>query len=606
MGGSIMSEEKKLTGYSSIDKPWLKYYADSAENFANSISKHKTVWDVIEEKLNKHKDIPAIEYCGREFSRDDFIKMVYAWARAFRTMGVCEDEIVSVYSPFFPDICAMTFALNLIGACSYFLKLAINPEALAEETKDSKIAIVFDDMWQNVSNEFSKDRFGKIIIVKAADAMTFSEKQMASFLRKSAQIPKEKRFYSVKQALALSKSFKGDVKATFVENRNAFITSSSGTTIGGVVKGTIATNESVIAQLFMQEASGMQWLTGERCLTNFPPTASTALDCLFLLPFYKGMTAVIDPRVSEDDFYNQIMDLNANVVISTGSMWEAFFNRISKGITNGKKFDFSYARVWIIGGEGTDCNKIMLWNKIMLTCGASCNLFSGYGLSEVFSGLSIDTTITNSNKYNSKGVASVGIPYAGVTVGIFDSCGKELPYNIRGELWVKSKSAMKEYYNKPELTAKIKVDGWIHTGDLAEIDENGFIYIFGRMTDFITLSDGENVYLFDIANKIKEKDFVDDAIVLSIPSANGQNRLVAHIAWETVPTDNEKIKYINELNAAIKEYSDGKFEIFGYYEYETMLPYSPTTLKKDKNNMSRQKTGFLQIIGGELNKINVE
>lgn len=588
-----MTEKKKLTGYPSIDKPWLKYYSDNAEEFVNNIPKNKTVWDVIEEKLIEYKDIPALEYCGRKFSREEFIEMVYSWAKAFRTMGICEDEIVSVYSPFFPDICAMTFALNIIGACSYFLKLAISPEALAVETKDSKVAIVFDDMWENVSNEFSKDRFEKIIIVKATDAMTFSKNQIVSLSSKSANIPKEKRFYSVKQALELSKSFKGDVKASFVENRNAFITSSSGTTIGGVVKGTIATNESALAQLFTQEASEMQWLVGERCLTNFPPTASTALDCLFLLPLYKGMTAVIDPRVSEADFYNQITSLNANVVISTGSMWEAFFNRVSKEIANGKNFDFSCARAWTIGGDGIDCQKMRLWNGIMHSCGASCTLFSAYGLSEVFAGLSFDTVNANSNENNSKNVTGVGLPFAGITVGIFDSQGKELPYNSRGELWVKSKSAMKGYYNKPELTSNILIDGWIHTGDLAEIDENGFIYVWGRLKDKIILNDNSDLYLFDVANWIKESPLIDDAIVISRESNNSTPDLVAHIVWVDHTLDKDKQAYLLQIDKAVNAKLPEGVVIIGYAEHDGMLPYSPTTLKKDKNKLSKQSFGLL-------------
>ena len=77
-----MSVEKKMTGYPSIDKPWLKYYKPGAEEDATNTPKGKTVWDVIEEKLLQHKDIPAIEYFGRKISRPEFIDMVYSWARA--------------------------------------------------------------------------------------------------------------------------------------------------------------------------------------------------------------------------------------------------------------------------------------------------------------------------------------------------------------------------------------------------------------------------------------------------------------------------------------------------------------------------------------------
>ena len=597
--------EQKLTGYPSIDKPWLKYYKEGAEERANDIPKDKTVWDVIEEKLIEYKDIPAIEYFGRVISRPEFIDMVYTWAKAFRAMGVKEDEIVAYYGPFFPDVGAMAFALNMIGACPYFLKLAISPEALAEETKECKIAIVFEDMWQNVSGEFTKDRFEKVIIINAFDGMAGVKKQVASLLSKlkskSVKQPTGEKYLSVKEAKSFAKTYNGEIKAQFVPDRPAFITSSSGTTVGGVVKGCVATNESTITQLFMSEVSEVQYFPGDRCLTNFPPTASTALDCLFILPLFRGMIVLFDPRVSEQDFYYQLIQFKPNLVIITGSMWEAFFNRVSSEEANGKSFDFSYVRAWVVGGEGADTNKYKQWDEIVAKNGG-VKLFSGYGSSELFSA-------TCCEKYDarydfSRSIMSVGTPYAGITVGTFDDNGKESPFNQRGELWIQSKSAMKGYYNKPELTAQTLVDGWIHTGDLAEIDENGFVYIWGRITDKVVFADGKSVYLFDIANEIKKKDYINDAIVLSIATKQNEHTLVAHIVWQDEPSEQEKKNRIEGLNAVINDYSQGDYEIAGYYEYKTMLPYSPTTLKKDKNKMSQQRNGYIQIKDGKLCNIS--
>ena len=75
-----MKKSDALTGYASIDKPWLKYYKPGAEEAATNIPAGKTVWEVIEEKLLQYKDIPAIEYFGRKISRSEFIDMVYTWA----------------------------------------------------------------------------------------------------------------------------------------------------------------------------------------------------------------------------------------------------------------------------------------------------------------------------------------------------------------------------------------------------------------------------------------------------------------------------------------------------------------------------------------------
>ena len=602
--------KRGLTGYPSVDKVWLKFYNEGAEEQANNIPLNKTVWDIIEEKLYEYYDIPALEYFKKVISKQEFIDSFYTWARTFRAMGVEHDEVVPVYGPFVPDICAMTFALNMIGACPYFLKLAISKEALEEETRDSKIAVVYDGMWGNVAKEFSKDRFKNVIVATVTEDMPSPKKEIVSFISKiqslksKSKIPNDKKYIWLDEAKKIANYYSGDVKVPFVKDRTAFITSSSGTTIGGVVKGVMATNESTISQLFMGKNTVVQYVPGDRCLNHFPPTASTSLNVLFLLALYQGETVVLDPRVSEKAFYNQIITLRPNVALHTGSAWEAFFKRVEKEMMQGKKFDFSYAKAWTVGGEGSDTRKIKKWDEIMDAAHAQQHLFSGYGLSELFSAASVEKV--NARYDFSKPIMSVGVPYGGINMGVFDENDNELSYNQRGELRIKSKSAMKGYYNKPDMTAQMIDNGWVKTGDYAEIDENGFIYIWGRIKDSIELVNGDKVFLFDVANKIKESSFIDDAIVLSMPTLDNENNLVAHIVWREDYDEKTKATFLTELNQIIQNYLPTGVELFTYSEYSGMLPYSPTTLKKDKNRLSRQEEGFIQVSSNGLERVYFE
>ena len=594
--------EKGLTGYPSVDKVWLKYYEDGAEEKANNIPLNKTVWDVVEKKLYEHYDIPAIEYFGRLFSRKEFIDLCYTWARTFRAMGVEENEIVPIYGPFVPEICAMFFALNMIGACPYFLKLAISPQALAEETKEAKIAVVFDGMWGNVAHEFSKDKFKNVIVATATDDMPSPKKEIVSFISKiktlknKSKIPDEKKYIWIDKATDIANYYSGKVKVPFVKNRRAVITSSSGTTVGGVVKGVCATNESMLSQVNSLIYSDIPYEPGFRTLNHFPPTAATSLNSLFLVGLVNGATIIIDPRVSANDFYHQLVDLKPNICINTSSLFELFFNRILEEMKKGKTFDFSYAKGWMVGGEGTTVKKIEKWNQLMKECGAKA-IYDGYGLSEAFSGVSIDRI--NVEPDFSKKIVGVGLVQAGMVTGIFNKDGEELSYNQRGELHVKTNAMMQGYYGKPELTAETIKDGWIKTKDLAELDENGFLYIWGRINDGIKLPNGDMVYLFDIANKIKEHDFIDDALVLSMPTEDNEYNLVAHIVWSNDFTEKEKQSYIELINSELSVFLPKGVQISAYGEHNTMLPYSPTTLKRDKNKMSKQLAGYIQVIDGK-------
>lgn len=585
------------TGFASVDKPWLKYYDVNAFDNAINAPNNKTIWDIIEESLIKYKDISAVEYFKKEISRPDFIDSVYLWARALRGMGVEEDEVVPIYGPFFPDIFSITCALNLIGATPYFLKLAMSKKDFEIETNNSRFAIVFDGMWNNVKDVFSDDRFKKVIIVTAADSMLHPKKEVVTFfnyidgIKNKSLVPRKDKYIWVDTAKKMANYYTGEVKVPFKENRNAFITSSSGTSLNGEVKGVIATNESAIAQLYQANNAGINYFSGDRCLTNAPPTASTSLNCLFLLPMYRGMTLINDPRVNEQVFYGQIMKNKPNVALSTGSIWEAFFRNIEKELIKGKNIDLSYAKMWIIGGEGTNPAYFKKWNELMEKCGSKTPLFSGYGMSEVFSVLSVETLASSYDaKKTDSPVISVGIPYPGTNVKIVDKLGKELKYGERGELLIKSSTAMKGYYNKTELTSKALTDGFVHTGDIFSINEDGLLYLWGRADDKATLNN-EDIYLFDIANKIKSDKDVADAFVNAMHLDNGEISLVAHIVFNPNFIGNREDKY-KELDNKLKVFLPDNVVIDGYKEHLVTFKSAPTTGKKDRKGLMKELDGY--------------
>lgn len=198
-----------------------------------------------------------------------------------------------------------------------------------------------------------------------------------------------------------------------------------------MVKGTEATNESAIAQLFISKASDIQFFPGDRVLDHVPPTASTSLNVLFLLALYRGMTVVMDPRVSDEAFYNELTKLRPNVALTTGSAWEAFFSRVQREIEGGKRHDLSHATYWIVGGEETDVEKYRERGEVITSCGGRM-LLSGYGSSALFSATCVEKT--DARRASSKPVVNVGIPYAEINMGAFDSAGRELGYNKRDEL----------------------------------------------------------------------------------------------------------------------------------------------------------------------------
>lgn len=597
----------------SEEKVWLQHYKEGAFDRANDIPKGMTLWDVLENKLLEFVEYPAIEYFKREISRPEFIENVYTWARTFRAMGVEENEVVPIYGPFFPDICAMVFALNMIGATTYFLKLAISKEALIEETAESKVVVVYDGMWANVSEVFMDNRYKKVLVATASDAMITPKKEIVSILnyfqalKNKSLIPNTSKYIWLDDAKKISDYYTGNVKVPFSENRGAFINSSSGTTIGGLTKGAISTNEAVIAQLYQGFNADVPFNPGKRCLADFPPTASTALNCLFLLPLYHGMTIVNDPRISEKTIFDMMMKYRPQVTVKTGSFWESFFRQVEIEIRKGKKPDLSFLEMPIIGGEGAIPEDFYHWNDLLFQCGSPVPLFSGCGQSEAFSVTSVEKLGMKPSKYNDKyPVISVGIPYPGVTVGIFDKNGNELDYHERGELRIKTKALMKGYYRKPELTSQvIDKEGWLHTGDMYHIEEDGRLRIWGRLTDKEEISDKEEILLFDIANQIRTDEAIKYCIVNAHPLEDDMIALVAHVVF--YPNFKEdKIQVIKRIDSMLKDYLPSGLSIAGYKEHNLTFASSPTTAKKDRNSLMNQLDGYIKPSGNDMLSLTME
>ncbi|GGO72434.1 class I adenylate-forming enzyme family protein [Nonomuraea cavernae] len=111
---------------------------------------------------------------------------------------------------------------------------------------------------------------------------------------------------------------------------------------------------------------------------------------------------------------------------------------------------------------------------------------------------------------------SIGLPSAVVDVRVVDPMGTELPPGEVGELCVRGPNVILGYWNKPEATAQTFIDGWLHTGDLAKIDEDGFVYIVDRAKDMV-IRGGENVYCAEVEAALFEHPAVDDAAVIGVP-----------------------------------------------------------------------------------------
>ena len=136
---------------------------------------------------------------------------------------------------------------------------------------------------------------------------------------------------------------------------------------------------------------------------------------------------------------------------------------------------------------------------------------NGYGMTETSA-----LALMNVGRDYQERPDSVGPPPPVVEVKVVDDDGRALPTGEVGELWVKGPLVVKGYWNRPDATAETFTDGWVHTGDVARIDGDGFVYIVDRAKDML-IRGGENVYCVEIESVLYEHPAVAEAAVIGIP-----------------------------------------------------------------------------------------
>lgn len=174
---------------------------------------------------------------------------------------------------------------------------------------------------------------------------------------------------------------------------------------------------------------------------------------------------------------------------------------------------------------------------------------NGWGMTETMA-----TVTSHSSEDYLNRPTSAGPPVAVADLEIRADDGVTvLPVGIVGELWARGPMIVKGYWNKPEATAETFVDGWVRTGDLARLDEEGFVYIVDRAKDMV-LRGGENIYSSEVENALYEHPAVTDAAIIGIPhrTLGEEPAAVVHLAPGMTATEAELQQWVRARLAAFK------------------------------------------------------
>ena len=517
-----MQTNNTLTGYPSIDKPWLKYYSEEALNAKLPAC---TIYDYLYESNKDYRGRTALNYFGRKISYGELFENIEKAARALKQNGVGKGSIVTVLMPTLPETVYLFYALGKIGAIGNM----VDPRTSAEGIRDyiqevgSELLIAVDVVLPKAADILSKTTIKKVLVISPADSLPPVMRTL--YKVKQGKSPKINSLcIRWKSFIAEGTAYIGDTDTEYERNLPVVIVHTGGTT--GRPKGVLLTNENLNASAVQCQISGLDFQRNHTWLNIMPPFIAYGVGNGLHLPLIVGMEVILIPQFDPKKFDELLLKHKPNHLTGVPSHYGNILNSPKM-----KNQDLSFVIEPIVGGDSMNIELENQTNHFFGTHNGKCRIVKGYGMTEVSAAVSVCATKA-CNK-----IGSVGIPFTHTTISIFDpETNEELPYNQQGEVCMTGPNTMLGYYENPEATSEIVIrhkDGldWVHSGDIGYMTEDGMLFIVDRIKRMIVRHDGFKVFPSMIEKTIASHEAVQSCCVVGIPDKeHSQGKLpAAHV-----------------------------------------------------------------------------
>lgn len=544
----------KLTGYPSIDKPWLKYYSEEA---INTPLPECTVWENIYKRNKDHLTDTALLYFGKKISYGKMFSEIDKTAKALAYLGVKNGDNVAICMPAVPEAIYTILALNKLGANAGMLNPTFNETQLTDRVNEmeANVLVVVNELYTTVQNVIPKTSIKHIVTCPAANSL-------GAFVR------------LVKKVKPISGTLRWNVfiqqgrgtsyqTASYEKQKPAIMVFSSGTT--GASKGIQLTNDGINATGCGYEYGGFGFQRQDIFFAQIPIWFSTGISVTVLVPLIHGVTVILEPIYDFELFYQHILKYRPNFLVTATGLLDYLLNKQPRSEA------YQQFKYLVAGGEYVAPSAEQKYNQWLSDNHNPHGLHKGYGMCEC------GGTVTSTNE-SSNILGSAGIPLSHVTVAAFDLItGEEKRYGERGEIRVLTPCRMLGYYKKPVETAKYfhsdaHGNVWACTGDMGYVAEDGNVYVSGRISDSYVTSNGRTVYLFDIERAVLDIPQVRQCKAIA-HEINGVMTHICHTALIGGANQEETLRMIKEHCA---EKLDATHQPVLFRLYNDALPVAPS------------------------------
>ena len=530
-------------GALSMDRIWVKSYPPGVSDTIELPEEPVTA--LLDEAVKKFPNNIATDFEGQTLTYRQLGDAVDKFASVLRDLGVGKETRVGTLLPNLPQNVITYYAALRLGAIIVENNPLYTERELEHQLNDAgvEVLVVMDQMYpkiKKIRNEVPKLR--EVIVTNVFDAFKGIKALLGPMTKKGksvlAPVPKSEPVRFWKDVM---RNAKGGVQQTPVNAKEdlALLQYTGGTT--GVSKGVMLTHFNLVSNC----AQARAWFT------DAEPGKEVVLIALPLFHSY-GQTVCMNVGVmlaGKLVLEPNPRDLPA-VLHTIGRTKPTIFPGVPTLYANLlaspklKETDMSSIRLCFSGAAPLPVEVQEQWEKV-----TGGRLVEGYGLSET-------SPITHGNPlYGKRKIGTIGLPVPETDCKLVDvdDPAKEVPAPGPGELCIKGPQVMQGYWNRPDETADVLRDGWLHTGDIAEIDDEGFFKIVDRKKDMIIVG-GFNVYPRDVEEVLYTNSKVLEAAVIGKPNPRSGETVKAFIVLkpgEKMDTD-EINKFMRDNLTAYK------------------------------------------------------
>lgn len=489
--------------YASQAKPWLKYYD---QKFIDQTLPALSAFEYVCQRSKNHLNDTALEYYGRKFTYADLIVNVKKTAAALRGAGVKKGDIITVVSIMTPEIIALFYAADMIGATLNLVDPRYSVEGIREyiEEVDSHLLVCLNVVYERCRQAAKRTNVEKVIVLSPADSLP----PVMAVGYKLTTPDKNKYASNVIRWKQFIKGGEGQSTAAepYDPDHACVVVHTGGTT--GSPKGVMLTDDCFNGIALQFQAYPKLFHRGQKLMNVMPPFIAYGFACGIHLPLVLGFTVIIIPNLDPAKLGSLVLKHKPEHMFGVPTHYQQLASDPKL-----RDKDLSFIINYAAGGDSLSRGAEQTVNDFLAAHGARYPIAKGYGMTEVSSAATVAAGLDNKP-------GSVGIPMVNTVVAAFEpGTDRELPIGQRGELCISGPCLMKGYYNKPEETAILlrrHPDGrvWAHTGDMGYLDEDGFVYLDSRIKRMIIRHDGFKVFPSMIENVVSRHPAVHQCSVV--------------------------------------------------------------------------------------------